>query len=77
MGVIDTRKSLSDYLTDVYGSPISSCDDSGPEEPYDDSKDHDPCKSCNVGGKNPDAGWYVPFMGPRIKCDDCDGAGWV
>lgn len=47
------------------------------EAPYDDSKDHDPCPDCNKSGKNPDAGFYVPLVGPRIVCDRCDGSGRV
>lgn len=52
-------------------------DGSDDDVPYDDSKDHDPCPDCNRDGKSPNAGWYCPFVGPRMKCDTCDGAGWV
>lgn len=66
----------------VYEWAISGWDedmdaDDTEEPPYDDAKDHEACPSCNKNGKNPNAGWYTPLVGPRIVCDNCDGSGWV
>ena len=47
------------------------------DAPYDDAQDHDPCVDCNKDGKGNTPGWYTPFTGPAIRCDRCDGAGWV
>lgn len=52
-------------------------DDDRPEEPYDDTKDHDPCPDCNPKGKGRDPGWYQPLVGPKVPCTWCEGAGWL
>ena len=48
-------------------------DEDADDEPYDDSKDHDPCPDC---AHTSDPGWYVGLNG-REHCKTCDGSVWV
>jgi len=44
-------------------------DELPPDEPYDDSQDHEACPDCGTSGRDP--------VYPTDWCELCDGSGWL